>query len=188
MSKLCALVGLVAVVSSASADDAVPAPPVASQPVPLTKPPLAGGRVVGEVLVGGMLGFVGGAGGIFLGVVKEGDCDPCGFPIYTFAGGVIGVSLMSSLGVYLVGQSGPQTGSFGATLGGALVGSLASIGIVAAWRDDAALLPAMVPPLVGAIVGFNLTRGYEHPASLPQVAPVVSSTHERTTFGVIGTF
>ncbi len=183
MSKLCAVVGLVAVVSSASADDAVPAQP---QPVPVAKPPLSPGRVFAEVMVGGMLGAVGGVGGIVVGITMEEDCDDCSFPGIAMVGTVVGVSLMSSLGVYAVGVIGPQTGSFGATLGGALVGSLASIGIVAAWRDDAALLPALAPPIVGAVVGFNLSRELE--AGGLQLAPAVNPTAGGATFGIGGSF
>ena len=85
------------------------------------KPPLSGGRITGEILVGGVGGIVGGLGGGFIGagVAREGyPNELVGFII----GGSIGYTLGSSIGVYLVGNTGGETGSFLATLGGSLLG------------------------------------------------------------------
>ena len=101
------------------------------------KPPLRGGRVASELLIGtigGFLGFLGGGIiGLFAGISCEdegyGSCEITDdFSIYTF---LIGTSLGSMGGVYLIGSKGNETGSPWATLGGSILGVLGGLGLIA---------------------------------------------------------
>ncbi len=62
-------------------------------------------------------------------------------------GALIGYTLGSATGVYLVGNIGDGTGSFLATLGGSILG----------------VLGYGVGSPIGAAIGFNLTRRYKSP-------------------------
>jgi len=136
------------------------------------KPPLSGGRITGEILVGGVGGIVGWLGGGFIGAGVAGEGYPgelAGF----FIGGSIGYTLGCPIGVYLVGNIGNETGDFLATLGGGILGGLASLFIFTAIikdLDNGAVV--LVGPPIGATIGFNLTRRYKSPpASDSQMSP-----------------
>ncbi len=83
------------------------------------------------------------------------------------------IHLGSSIGVYLVGNIGNETGDFLATLGGGILGGLAGIFIFTAIikdLDNGAVV--LVGPPIGATIGFNLTRRYKSPpASDSQMSP-----------------
>ncbi|MBI1924985.1 hypothetical protein HYR99_12150 [Candidatus Poribacteria bacterium] len=114
------------------------------------KPPQNGVRIGGEILAGGAGGIILGCGGAFIGYGLEIliVCEPvddlglCGLRGFII-GGSIGYLLGSSIGVYVVGNSGNETGSFWATLAGSILG-----------------LP-LAP--ISATIGFNLTRRYKSP-------------------------
>ena len=84
-----------------------------------SKPPLSVGRIVGEILAGGVGGVVVGFVGLVVGInyafardLPMGKCNPVvGYAIR------IGSVLGSTIGVYVVGNIGNETGSFLATLG-----------------------------------------------------------------------
>lgn len=144
------------------------------------KPPLSGGRITGEILVGGVGGIVGGLGGGFIGAGVAGE----GYPeelVGGIIGGSIGYTLGCSIGVYLVGNIGNETGDFLATLGGGILGGLAGIFAITAIIKDlengavrlvVRVAVALVGPPIGATIGFNLTRRYKSPpASDSQMSP-----------------
>jgi hypothetical protein len=200
MSKLLVTLFVVGSVSSAHAEE--PAYPIMGpsmvEPRPVveetvdTLPPLSGNRVLGEALLGGLFAVGGTVGGAYLGASIElsNGCDGelCGLG-GAILGGAAGLAFVTPLGVYLVGSTNGETGSFGATLGGSVLGTLAGIGLAAASQDEGVALVALaIGPVAGSIIGFNLTRKYDRPRPRSQWTPVASATHERTTFGIMGSF
>ena len=146
------------------------------------KPPLSAGRVTGEILAGGTAGFVcamiGWVVGLYIGVeyfVPEGASDPW-YPQAEKAMGVsavIGSALGSSVGVYGVGNSGDETGSFLATLGGSMLGGLVAGGggyLISHDRDS--ITWGVLGAPIGALIAFNLTRRFNSPpAPESQMSP-----------------
>ena len=130
------------------------------------QPPLSAGRLVGEVVVGGLAGI----GGAFLGgVIGDSTCDhtsedeDCIGPVILglYLGGVLGMTA----GVYAAGSFGDEHGSLGATLGGAALGTLVGVGGAAIAREDTAGgIMLLACPVAGALLGFNLSRGYDRGA------------------------
>ena len=132
-------------------------------------PPLRGCRVAAELLVGGVLG----ATGFFLGTGighSAGRPDPNGSSdeanwSYIFAGGAIGATIGVPIGVWLIGNSKGEQGSFLASMAGTAVG--AGLGAAALWYggdDGLAVFAAIALPVAGGILGFNLTRHAREPA------------------------
>lgn len=80
-----------------------------------------------------------------------------------FLGASIGYPIGSALGVYIVGDTGDETGSFVATLCGSLLGASLSYAAILL-----RILPSplsyvsffAVPPIC-ACIGFNMTRRYK---------------------------
>lgn len=145
------------------------------------KPPLSKGRVAAEIAVGTGAGIAGGVGigvvGGVLGAVIASDGESeyydeawyefwgflAGFAIGFLVGDIVG----TAVGVYYVGNSGDEGGSFGATLLGAIGGT--GIGFVmsavgASIDNDVLALPFYIAPAIGATIGFNLTRRYDEPS------------------------
>ncbi len=150
------------------------------------KPPLSSTRIITELFFGGVGGFA----GLFLGMLiahlviaavdvvfgtdLEGE--------QTAVVGVLNIMLFavsalgSATGVYIVGVSGEQTGSFLATMGGAAVGL--GVGIVVALiteavsdRQGIAEIVLFTAPTICATIGFNLTRRYDPPLAGSEAAP-----------------
>lgn len=78
--------------------------------------------------------------------------------------------LITAVGVYLAGSAGNQTGSFWATLAGTAFGVAAvfavAVGAVAgdcSIAGSAMFAIALTAPVLGATIGFNLTRRYRSP-------------------------
>ncbi|MBI1922927.1 CotH kinase family protein [Candidatus Poribacteria bacterium] len=127
------------------------------------------GRVVGEILMGG----VAGAGFGILGGFMGAKIDEALFDDYywqpllgVLIGGYIGYTVGSSLGVYVIGNSGDETGSYPATLGGSILGSVVGsvIGLALVEKLEGwALIPILAGPVLGAVSGFNATRKQESP-------------------------
>lgn len=118
------------------------------------KPPLRGRRILGEILAGGALGYALGYGGaeLFAGGLGA------------VLGGSLGASIGSALGVYIIGSIGDETGSFGATFRGSILG----MGLVWAailFRTPLAYMSIVAPPIL-ACIGFNNTRRYKFSSSL----------------------
>jgi len=151
---------------SAAPPDIAASPPAPTPAPARGVPPLSGGRIVGELLLGGIGalggGYVGGAIGASSCSGGYSDID-CLVPILLgiYVGGVIGMST----GVYVVGAGGDQRGSFGATLGGAAAGALVGLTGLGISEDNAVGGMLLIGcPIAGALIGFNLSRGYDRPA------------------------
>ena len=96
--------------------------------------------------------------------------DPSGGSFLNFSGlcgaitgYAIGSTLGSALGVYLIGSSGNETGSFGSTFLGSVLGT--GLGIVIVAKSDGLsmthfIMGSMIQS-VGASIGFNLSRRVE---------------------------
>jgi len=152
------------------------APPSMTRPVviaPEGDPPLDGGRIAGEVLVGAGAGAVGLTLGALAGAGIEcahgcpGDFGGLGGAIIGGAiGGVIGIGV----GVWAIGNAGDQTGSLGAAVGGAFLGAAAG-GLLGAAMDsvdhhldNAIGVVVVAGPFAGALIGFNLSRHWDRPS------------------------
>lgn len=155
------------------------------------EPPIDGGRLVGETLVGGGVGFVGLVLGAVAGVGIEcsGGCPgEFGGLGGAIIGGAIGGVFGIGTGVYLIGNAGDQTGSFGATIGGAFLGAtlggLAAAGFGSAKLDTAAGITAVAGPFVGALIGFNVTRRWDRPSQSPALGSLVRFDHGALRAGI----
>jgi len=129
---------------------------------------LKAGKVAGEVLLGGV-GAV--AAGVAAGVIgfhitydeaEDGWMNFSGWP-GAIAGYLVGSNLGSAAGVYLIGKSGDEKGSFFATVGGSLVGTLVggATAVALITDNDEGTLPFAVfttAQVTGATIGFNLSR------------------------------
>ena len=164
------------------------------------KPPITAGRAVAETVTGALAG----GAGVFIGALVGYGLDCSGGCEGEFggfggalAGAYVGGSLGAGLGVYGIGSSDGQTGSFGATIGGAFVGGLAGSLLAALVTkiadgmdydspsrkigDGLAVGVAIAGPLAGAIIGFDLTRRYDAPAT---VGSVVRLDRGRVAIGI----
>jgi hypothetical protein len=128
------------------------------------------------------------------------DCDgPCNFTLL-FVGlavGAGGITLGPSLAVWGIGEALEDRGRFWPTLGGAALGTIASL--IAQTQlsnqvpDPAAIAVIGFGPLLGTMVAYELTRRGPLPSepesSLPQVLPVVSmSPGGGLVGGLVGRF
>lgn len=148
------------------------------------KPPLSAMRITGEFLLGGVGGLAGTYPTIytyhFLGgeaedasAVREAVANTMAFGVW---------SLCYATGVYMVGDLGNETGSFPATICGAVAGvgvwilGILAIDAVIDGEDIGegtaaiALIFGLTVPTVGAIIGFNLTRRYRSPPAESETA------------------
>ena len=140
------------------------------------KPPPSARRIEREILfgiVGAMVGMVPGFGMAYaFGVGEEEDLSAVRLVLgYTMA--TAAWSLCSAAGVYIVGTSGNETGSFLATMSGAAAGlgmALVDAEIDLMGFNNALLL--FTAPTIGAIIGFNLTRRYDSPPAKSETAPM----------------
>jgi hypothetical protein len=115
-------------------------------------PPVAPGRFASELLVGTAI-VLPAAHYLVRGGCADGAC-----VVGTYA---LGVSA-ASIGVYVAGTLGDQTGSYAATLGGALLGGAVGWYASAATDNDVAAASLLVaPPVVGAALGLTFTRRYD---------------------------
>ncbi|MBM3242655.1 hypothetical protein FJZ31_40865 [Candidatus Poribacteria bacterium] len=122
---------------------------------------------ISEVLWGSLAGFVGAIGGMSIGEVFA--VNPPGDVVLFIAGNIIG----SSSGVYLVGHSSGETGSYWATLiGSTLVTSSVVLLVALNYLSEESVvvffIPGVILSAVGATIGFNLTKGKEqkNPAAI----------------------
>lgn len=133
------------------------------------KPPLNYGRILGEIVLGG----IGGIGLGYAGARIGGQSFECegedGF-LCGLYGALIGASIGwmagSTAGVYVVGNAGDERGSLMATLlgslGGILIGTVIS-GALLQDDDESPMIFLTVPPISAAIVAafaFNSSRRY----------------------------
>ena len=129
------------------------------------KPPLRVGRILGEILAGGALGFALGFGGVYLGYWIAGGED-VEYAWGIIIGGSLGASIGSALGVYIIGSIGNETGSIGATFLGSVLGvGLGWVALLVGGESILAYMSVAIPPIL-ACIGFNMTRRYKSkPAS-----------------------
>lgn len=133
--------------------------------------PVQPGKIAGEIMVGGVAATLGGILGAGLGyaVTYNGNRNEW-FNTSGAPGAVVGYAIASNLGcalgVYLIGNSGNEKGSFSATLGGSITGSLVGGGLVfllyKANHGKGSSAPyffvAAVAQTTGAVIGFNSSR------------------------------
>jgi hypothetical protein len=120
--------------------------------------PLKIGRVVKEAVLGIGSGFLGMMAGGFVGFAISGGGAGWFDPDTTVgAAAATGYFLGVPWGVYMAGRDATQTGSLLATYLGAAVGAAFAIAVPSFGT-------ALLAPVVGACIGFNLTRHYRSPA------------------------
>ena len=126
------------------------------------KPPLRSGRILGEILAGGALGFALGCGGAYLGyVIAGGEDEDIEWAWGLIIGGSLGASIGSALGVYIIGSMGNETGSIGATFLGSVLGvGLSWVALLVGEESILTYISIAISP-IGACVGFNMTRRYK---------------------------
>jgi len=120
------------------------------------KPPLSVRNITNELISGTV-------GGICI-----------GYYVGWFAGNIgycTGYMLGSSSGVYRAGNMGNETGSFWATLGGSVLGGILGVGIILVTnhyelvsedvQSKVEIVSILSFPVIGATIGFNLTRKYK---------------------------
>ena len=137
-----------------------------------------GKQILGGVAygAGGMLG-----GGLAGAGLLSGGCaiwgEDCGFAALggAFIGGVLGFSAGFPYGVYRFGTDEATTGSLAWTYASAVLGGAVAFGgsaLVTGFKDEdtrfQSILIGMAGAPIGALIGFNLTRGPR--SGLPQAA------------------
>ena len=141
----------------------------------LGKPPLNTGKVAGELLAGCVLGAAAGMGGAYLGAsISILDTGRSFGDIIAGAGlGMMAAyPLGCALGVYLVGNLGNETGSFGSALlgayGGMVVwgGSAIALNKLSPTSSTVASLAFLVIPPLFATLAFNKSRRYKNPQAV----------------------
>ena len=124
-------------------------------------PPLNLLRISGELVAGVGAGYVAGIG---LGVTGVTLAFAAGAPAefstmgYGFLGFIIGYPIGNTIGVYLIGNLGDETGEFWNTLLGSIIGGIGGFYFIATTTE---YLPYIVLSPIGATIGFNLSRRYE---------------------------
>jgi hypothetical protein len=119
-------------------------------------------RISGEFAAGGVFGFLlsyvfAGIGYKTIGLQDEEDSGMLGAFVGFFAGAAVG----SSFGVYIIGNIGNQTGSYGATLLGSTLGIGISLITLSDPDDSAFWIKLYTLPALGGIMGFNASRRYK---------------------------
>lgn len=114
--------------------------------------------IVGELLLGsiGSIGF--GIAGASIGTGLSNDEGWFADLGEAIIGYLIGSTLGSSLGVYIIGASGDEKGSFGSTLGGSILGTAVGIGLLYITADNNAIIGFISYTLAqsaGATIAFN---------------------------------
>ncbi|NNF06414.1 MAG: hypothetical protein HKN21_06610 [Candidatus Eisenbacteria bacterium] len=129
------------------------------------KPPLRVERIAGETLsgavIGGALGITGAAVGA---LAAYGDGYYDGDKVFSTAVTVflVAETVGAALGVYLIGATGDQTGSFPLTLVSSAIGTLVLVALAPNESNQPLFYVSLGLPVVGAVIGFNASRSYEH--------------------------
>jgi hypothetical protein len=166
--------------------DREPAPPAL---VPYDRPavpPLDGGRIIGEILLGGLSAGLGILGGGLIGVAVCAD-DGGEFSCLGSAivGAYFGGAAMFGLGVYAAGQAGDQTGSLGAAMLGGMLGAGVGLGALFALEESSEVLLATFligGPVAGALIGFNGTRRWK--SAKPAVGSLFRFDRDGVSLGI----
>lgn len=153
------------------------------------KPPLSGWGITDEILLGEVGAFGGAFAGMFFGqlvgalvAMLAGETKPTdrALTIVENTEAIVALTafeLGSALAVYLAGREGNKTGSFKATLGGSVLGTLGfgalAISLNRIFPDHfgrgATIAMFLAGPPIGATIGFNMTRRYKSPPA-PETA------------------
>lgn len=118
------------------------------------------GKIIGEVLLGSIGSISVGAFGAITGFSMANDEGWFAGYKEAILGYVIGSTLGSSLGVCIIGTSGNETGSFGTTLGGSILGTAIGIGLLYISVEDNATMGFISFTLAqsaGATIAFNVS-------------------------------
>lgn len=163
---------------SAGPPDPQGGPPPLAAPPDRAQPPGLGKQILGGVAygAGGMLaGGAAGAGLLAAGCAVWGE--DCGFAGIGggFLGGVLGFTGAFPYGIYKFGTDGDYPASLGWTYASALLGGAVGFGgsaLITRLQDEDArfqsVLIGMAGAPIGALIGFNLTRGRRN--GVPQVS------------------
>jgi hypothetical protein len=144
------------------------------------RPPLAPGRVSGEIVAGAAFGGVFALAGLTAGstagdaygrMSRDMACDDVCADLarqsHVEKGAVIGAAIAyplgTGLGVAWVGNAGKQKGSLGAAIGGSYLGALA--GALVGEAAGNGMIGFLVGAPLGATIAFNSTREYERPGT-----------------------
>jgi hypothetical protein len=144
------------------------------------RPPLAPGRVSGELVAGAAFGGVFALAGLTAGstagdaygrMSRDKACDEACMDLarqsHVEKGALIGAAIAyplgTGLGVAWVGNAGKQKGSLGAAIGGSYLGALA--GALVGEAAGNGMIGFLVGAPLGATIAFNSTREYERPGT-----------------------
>lgn len=129
-----------------------------------TRPPLNGGKVAMEAVAGVAVGVTCAYTGALIGVLSN-DADGYEDLGPAIVGFLVGGTIGNAIGIYAVGVSGEDHGSFATTLAGSAAGTVGMIGLLAAADGadggEGLTILALSLPVVGGILGFNQSRTYE---------------------------
>jgi hypothetical protein len=145
-----------------------------------SRPPLAPGRVSGELVAGAAFGGVFALAGLTAGstaadvygrMSRDTACDDVCADLarqsHVEKGALIGAAIAyplgTGLGVAWVGNAGKQKGSLGAAIGGSYLGALA--GALVGEAAGNGMIGFLVGAPLGATIAFNSTREYERPGT-----------------------
>lgn len=158
---------------------------------PPGQPPLEPGEVVVQILYGtgtSLLGGIVGAGVAFARCKQAGDNLTSGEECLddVAIGGAIGGGLAFSLGVFLGGDTETRTGSIGITLAGGLAGAVLGGGLALFARDhEGVVVTALIAgPVIGSLVGFNLTRRWRDYTTPVRVGSLIHVDGGRVVLGI----
>ncbi|WP_224240820.1 hypothetical protein [Hyalangium gracile] len=169
-----------------------PPPPGESIPYtyrPSTQERSSAKRLLFQTLAGAGTGALAGIAGVFTGFLLVGnDCSDAECAIPVLGSMSLGILLGTPLGVYGVGRAMDGHGKYWASLAGTTLGSLAGITLAvvsaSADSDGLVLLSLMLGPIVGAVLGYELSNTSEPP--LP--GPAVSASSSRAGFQCLPVF
>lgn len=125
------------------------------------KPPLRVGKIFSEFLIGELCAVMSGFTCAFL-LAQLTETNGLGAVYTGLVGGVIGITIGSAFGVYQAGSNDIETGSFFATLGGSIIGTVVALYPLFQQSNIDQINPFLLltSPTIGAIIGFNCTNKY----------------------------
>ncbi|MDY7231974.1 hypothetical protein [Hyalangium rubrum] len=126
-------------------------------------------RAMLELIGGGAVGAgMAIAGGIFGGLVFSASCEDLDCLGVVFVSGLVGATFGVPLGVYGAGRLMDGRGQYWPTFLGTLVGAGLGLAGGLASQNEAALVVGLTfGPVLGAMVGYELSHAYQQPAPRP---------------------
>jgi hypothetical protein len=139
---------------------------------PSTEQPSRTKRFVLEALAGGGTGLVAGIAGIFTGaLLNGGDCSSASCAVPVLGAMSLGIVVGTPLGVYGVGRTMDGHGTYWASLLGTALGSAVGLALAVitydAGVDVLTLASIVVGPVVGAMVGYEISNSRRAPLAEP---------------------